>query len=103
PGGAGSTTQGNGKASGGEAAVTASDAASGATVSLSPHDDVEIPRWSATLEGPHPCPMGCPVDKRFDFGPQTPKGFCVHAGQAMYMTDPFTLMESVETACHQCG
>jgi hypothetical protein len=70
----------------------------------SPHADVKIPRWSAVIQGAAgACPMGCAVGRRFAFGPHTPKGFCVHAGQAMYMTDPFSLMETVETSCGHCG
>jgi len=67
-------------------------------------NDLNIPRWHATIVGPKGgCPMGCAVNRKFVFGPQMPKGFCVHAGQAMYMTDPFSLLESVETSCGHCG
>lgn len=83
----------------------ASDAAAEASVAAS--GDTVVPRWSATVEGkPGACPMGCTVGKTFPFGPHTPKGFCVHAAAAMYMTDPFSLTkgdEPVRTACGHCG
>ncbi len=77
----------------------------GDTAAASVADAGSIPRWSAAIEEGN-CPMGCPTGRTFAFGPQTPKGFCVHAAAAMYLTDPFTLMkgdEPVRTACSHCG
>lgn len=70
-------------------------------------------RWTTNLaEGKAnatSCPLGCPNDTPFAFGPATPSGFCIHATKAVFAATPidapvkFGNLRRIETTCEHCG